>query len=75
MQNAWTPERKAKQAAAIQNWMPWQKSTGPKSLRGKTKVSCNAFKGGHRPKLRAAIHTLNLELNKQRVFLASCRKP
>src|SRR5262245_11949855 len=25
----WTPERRARQAAAIRAWQPWQKSTGP----------------------------------------------
>ena len=69
MQNAWTPERKAKQAAAIQNWMPWQKSTGPKSLRGKTKVSCNAFKGGKRAQFRADVRMLKLALTHQKQYL------
>ena len=69
MQNTWTPERKAKQATAIQNWKPWQKSTGPKSLQGKTKVSRNAFRGGKRAKFRAVARMLKLALTHQQQYL------
>ena len=69
MDSAWTPERKTKQAAAIQNWKPWQKSTGPMSLQGKTNVSRNAFKGGKRAKFRADIRMLKLVLTHQKQYL------
>jgi len=37
----WTPERKVRQAAAIQRWRPWDRSTGPRTLEGKTKSAVN----------------------------------
>lgn len=46
MTNGWTPKRRALQAAAIQRWRPWERSTGPKSREGKAKVARNADKGG-----------------------------
>jgi hypothetical protein len=42
MANGWTPERKAKQAAAIRRWRPWQSATGPKTRAGKARASQNA---------------------------------
>ena len=59
MNNGWTPQRKAKQALAIQSWKPWTRATGPKTLEGKTTVARNAFKGGNRPALRQSIAALN----------------
>ena len=46
MANGWTSERRARQAKLIQQWRPWEKSTGPKTQDGKEKISQNAFKGG-----------------------------
>jgi hypothetical protein len=46
MANGWTPERKAKQSEHIQNWKPWDKSTGAKTIEGKAISSKNAYKGG-----------------------------
>jgi hypothetical protein len=46
MANGWTPERRARQAKIIQQWRPWEKSTGPRTDAGKAKVSWNAYKGG-----------------------------
>lgn len=48
----WTPERRQRQSALIQNWNPWQQSTGPKSAKGKATVALNAWKGGQRAALR-----------------------
>lgn len=48
----WTEERRARQAAAIRTWRPWEKSTGPRSSEGKAKVARNPFKGGLRNELR-----------------------
>lgn len=45
MANGWTPERKAKQSELIQNWKPWDKSTGAKTIEGKAASSRNAYKG------------------------------
>jgi hypothetical protein len=42
---SWTPERRAKQAAAIRRWKPWEKSTGPNTADGKARSSRNADKG------------------------------
>ena len=43
--SAWSPERRARQAAAIQRWRPWEKSTGPRTVEGKAKSSRNAYAG------------------------------
>ncbi len=34
MANGWTSERRARQAALIQRWKPWERSTGPTCARG-----------------------------------------
>ena len=44
----WTPERRARQAALIRRWQPWQRSTGPKTEAGKARCSMNALKHGCR---------------------------
>jgi hypothetical protein len=54
----WTPERRARQAQAIQRWKPWTKATGPKTAAGKARVARNGYKGGPRPKLRALAKLL-----------------
>jgi hypothetical protein len=46
MANGWTSERKAKQAMLVRQWRPWERSTGPKTQRGKRKASGNVYKGG-----------------------------
>lgn len=56
--NGWTAERRQRQAALIQNWQPWNQSTGPKSEAGKDRVARNAFKGGWRPQLREVARAL-----------------
>ncbi len=48
----WTPERRARQAALIQQWRPWEKSTGPRTVKGKAAASRNAYRGAVRPMLR-----------------------
>ncbi|MEO6968765.1 MAG: hypothetical protein ABI132_10000 [Rhodanobacteraceae bacterium] len=52
MGNGWTAERRARQAAMIHRWQPWQSSTGLRTARGKAKASRNGWKGGTRPVLR-----------------------
>lgn len=42
---AWTPERRAKQAGIIALTRPWEKSTGPRTERGKAISSRNACTG------------------------------
>ena len=58
MANGWTLERRQKQAALIRNWRPWDRSTGPRTDDGKTKVSQNAYKGAIRPELREIARLL-----------------
>lgn len=61
MSNGWTPERRARQAAMIQRWKPWQHSTGPTSDEGKAVVARNADQGG----LRALLRSMAGELREQ----------
>ena len=70
--NGWTPERRAKQAELIKQWMPWAKSTGPKSVEGKEIVSRNAWRGGHRAQLRELSRLVNAEVRASRELVASC---
>jgi len=58
----WTTERRQKQSEAIRTWKPWDQSTGPKTTEGKMAVSRNAWKGGHRTKLRELIRLVNEEI-------------
>lgn len=68
MVNGWTLERRQRQAELIRSWRPWAKSTGPRSLEGKERVSRNAWKGGHRAELRELSKELNAELAEMRRF-------
>ena len=66
MANGWTPERRERQAKLIQQWRPWEKSTGPKTKAGKAVASQNAFKGGTWKLLRelaAALREQDKQLN------------
>ena len=71
MANGWTSERRARQSAAIRNWRPWERSTGPRTLEGKACTSRNGFKGGQREQLRALGRELNDALNVLDTFLIS----
>jgi hypothetical protein len=66
MANGWTPERRARQSAAIRNWRPWEHATGPRTAEGKARTCRNGFKGGHRERLRALCRVLNEALREQR---------
>jgi len=46
----WTAEERAKQSALIQNWRPWDKSTGARTPEGKAVISTKCFQG------RIALH-------------------
>lgn len=66
MGNGWTPERRARQAALIQTWKPWEQSSGPRSAEGKARSSRNGFKGAHRVRLRELTRLVNEALKRQR---------
>ena len=66
MANGWTPERRARQAALIKTWKPWQRATGPVTEEGKARVSRNAYKGAEWRTLRDAIKEMNALLRKQK---------
>jgi hypothetical protein len=42
----WTQEERAKQAALIRGWRPWEASSGPTTPEGRARSSRNADKGG-----------------------------
>lgn len=66
MANGWTPERRARQAALIRTWKPWQQSTGPRTAEGLERTACNAFKGGYWRQLRDLSKAMNAALRAQR---------
>ena len=53
MANGWTPESKVRHSQLIQNWQPWNKSTGARTSGGKAVSSRNTFKGRFRESLRS----------------------
>lgn len=54
--NGWSSERRAAQAAAIERWRPWERSTGPRSEAGKQRSRLNATKHGNRSADSLALH-------------------
>ena len=56
--NGWNSERRARQAALIRHWRPWEQSTGPKTEAGKARAAMRGFKGGVRPLLRELARAL-----------------
>jgi hypothetical protein len=70
MANGWIAERRARQAALIRTWRPWEQSTGPVTTEGKARTVRFADKGGQRDKLRAALTAIRLLLAEQRDGLA-----
>ena len=50
----------------IKRWKPWAQSTGPCTPEGKAKASGNAYKGGHRKKLRDLTKMVNAEIQAAR---------
>jgi len=73
MNNGWTPERRARQAALIRTWKPWEHATGPRSDEGKARTARNGFKGGHWRQLRDMSKALNAALREQRDGLRRVR--
>ncbi|GIZ54055.1 hypothetical protein NCCP691_40690 [Noviherbaspirillum aridicola] len=70
MANGWTPERRAKQAAAIRNWRPWEQSSGPKSDAGKERSAKNAYKHGGRS---AEMHQVRELMKRLRQFMGGAK--
>lgn len=60
MAHGWTDERRARQAALIRNWRPWEHSTGPRTEAGKAVASQNVLIGEQRR--RAALAEARREL-------------
>ncbi len=59
MANGWTQERRARQAALVRTWRPWEKSTGPRTDAGKAVVSRNHLKS-RRSRLRHLMPAFQL---------------
>ena len=66
MASSWTPERRARQAALICTWKPWQQATGPRTPDGKATAARNAYKGGHWLMLRELSRLVNAEVREAR---------
>lgn len=66
MNNGWTPERRARQAALIRTWKPWLQSTGPRTEEGKARTAQNGFKGGHWVEMQQLKKDLNSLIAAQR---------
>lgn len=49
---AWTPERRARQAALARALKPWRHATGPKTDAGKARAAQNALKHGQTSRAR-----------------------
>lgn len=58
MGREWTPERRAKFAAAIHRWKPWTRSTGPRTPEGKARANHNRDYGKAREGLREMARLL-----------------
>lgn len=63
MTKGWTEERRQKARERILKNKPWEKSTGPKTPKGKKKSSLNALKHGHRSDIYLSYVRHILELN------------
>ena len=55
---SWTQEQRERQREAVQRWKPWERSSGPKTPEGKSRVSRNGYKGGTRRMLRELARAL-----------------
>jgi hypothetical protein len=67
MATTWTPERRARQSALIQQWKPWEQSTGPRSDLGKAAAARNAYRGG----LSSQLRQIRQAMRQQSVMLKS----
>ena len=53
----------------MQQWRPWEHSTGPRTADGKSRSARNADKGGEWRKLREMVKTLNQAMREHREAL------
>ncbi len=65
----WTQEQRQRQREAIQQWKPWNQSTGPRTPGGKSVAAQNAWAGGELVNMRRMIRDLNQLLREQRGWL------
>ena len=71
----WTPEARLRQAEAIRDWLPWRKSTGPRTAEGKARSAQNAWKGGLRPLALGWAQMLRqMEAFRRTVISSFCQK-
>lgn len=73
MATQWTAERRARQAALIRTWKPWEQATGPCSAEGKATASQNAYKGGHWQEFRELSRLVAAEVREARKLAGSIR--
>jgi hypothetical protein len=71
MATPWTADRKARQAALIRSWRPWERSTGPRTANGKAKASKNAWKGGEWLQLRELSRRVHAEIRAAKNLVSS----
>lgn len=75
MANGWTPERRARQRALIEQWRPWEKSTGPRTDEGKAIAAQNALvHGGRCREWLDMLKRINTSLREQREALRRARE-
>src|SRR3569832_1517372 len=76
MANGWTAERRARQAAMIRKWKPWEQSTGPRTEAGKGRSSQNAFlHGGYNWEAKECNRRVAQLLKDCKAQLRRCSQP
>lgn len=74
MADGWTPSRQAAQSAAIRQWRPWERSTGPRTADGKRRVSRNVYRGGRRAEFRQLMRQVRALLCCERRIKCWCQQ-
>ena len=57
----------------IRRWQPWERSTGPRTVKGKARASLNAYKGGKREETRTLMRAFNQLVRQQGEWLKRMR--